>query len=430
MTPPTGQAPALIPESAGQFQTDPLGFLVRQHQRHGDVFAVPLNGVPTVVFGGTSGPPHLFRAEREHVVVHNTPVVHDLFGKTIFTLRGEEHRKARRLLRSGLTGTSLDAYTTHAVSLTREHVRRWATAEIDLHRATRTLTADVCARIILGLQDGTAEYQSFPRDLDTFAAVGAVRSSRRHTSPMYWRGRRAAHRLRSTTATLIDANKPTMPATVLSELIKKGESSRVGLDGLPEHLLALLIATRETTASLITWLLAELALHPEDAEAIRCESAAVLHDPTVLTRCEGLPLLRAVLTEAERLHSPNAISFRRVITALPIGRHVVPAGWHAAYSPAANHLLPDLFTDPLRFDPERFHSTGGLSKAATLLTFGSGLHACPGKHLAEVLSLATTAAVFADHHLRLPHGLPAGRRYFPVKAPTAPLPAVLTTRTR
>jgi cytochrome P450 len=416
----TSTAPDLVPGSTRAFAADPVAFLTDRHRRHGDVFAVRLHGVPTVVFGGASGPATLFRGERGHLDVHNTTLVHELFGQAVFNLHGDAHRQARRPLWAALTGTALSEQAAGMSALAARHVASWAQGPFDLHQAARALTMDACAGLLLGLPVGGPEHSGLPATFDVFVRAGDVAPGRRHVTTAYWRGRQAATDLRRTITARMSAAAAGPGPDVLSRLVTDGSADRLEPARVPDHLLALMIATRETTASLLTSMLLELAVRTDLTAAISEEHAA--------GRSANGPAgaaLRGALLETERLHSPNMLSRRIVVTALPVADRVVPPGWHAAYSPAANHLLPDLFDAPARFYPDRFDGKHGRGRAAGLLTFGQGLHACPGKQLAEQLVTAVVGAVAVAYRLELLHGAPERYRYLPVKAPLTAVPVVL-----
>lgn len=406
------------------FTASPLDFLVENHERHGDIFVTRMHGTPTVFCGGATGPLALFRAERGHLEVHNTELVHDLFGRAIFTLRGAEHLQARRTLRLGLTARPLRSYAEGALRLAQGHVARWSGGRFDLYQEARGLTLDACARIVLGLRPGHADYRALPALFDAFVRGTDVPSQRRHVAFAYWRARRAATELRALIDRRTAAARRKPGVDVASHLMTNADQLGLDTASLSDHLLAVLMATRETTASLITWLLVELAREPTGADSLQHEARTLVADPSLLTDHKAVPHLRARLLEAERLHSPNAISVRAAVSGCRLGDHVIPPGWRVAYSPAANHLLPQLYDDPLRFRPQRF-SGRRHGQATRLLTFGQGLHACPGKQLAELLVLAAAAAVFAGHTLALPEGVPTALRYLPVKAPIVPIAATL-----
>jgi cytochrome P450 len=408
--PPLGQPPVA-------FRELPLRFLVHLHEQHGDVVLAELDGTPTVFCGGATGPAELFRAERASLRVLNTDLVNDLFGSAIFNLTGERHLAARRMVLSGLRGAHLPWYARDAVRLALAHVGRWATAPMDLYQAARALTMSACARMILGLDD-EAELNAL---FDIFVTGSLLPSADRHARPEYWQAMRSAAELRSLLRRRAESARAAPGTDLLSRMVAHGGPRGAADADLPDHLLAILVATRETTASLITWMLVELSRAQSAAAAMASEAAAFLADPGSLADHRAGPALRAVLTESERLHSPNAIGLRTVMSHCRIGGYDVECGWNAAYSPAANHLMPSLFDQPGVFRPERFTGMFQDPGVSMLLTFGSGTHACPGRHLAEIVTLATASAVLARYTLSLAGDVTADISYLPVKAPRSPV---------
>jgi sterol 14-demethylase len=84
--------------------------------------------------------------------------------------------------------------------------------------------------------------------------------------------------------------------------------------------------------------------------------------------------------ESERLHPPLILLMRKIAREFIYKNYRMPAGWLAMVSPAVSHRLPEVFTDPDRFDPDRFTPGREEDKKArfSLITFGGGKHACIG----------------------------------------------------
>lgn len=422
----TGGRLGLPPRARGKFAPDPVGFLLRGHAKFGPVFATNLDGAPTAIVGTAAGVGELFAREREHLQVFNTALVHDLFGRCIFNLTGPAHGRARRMLRLALAGPALTSYVSPLLHSAEVLVRRWAGyPHVHLHAAAQELTLRMNAITILGIvpQDA-ADAELLRRAFGVFvAATGAPGGRGRYLAPRYWAGLSARRALHELFARRVALRLAESGPDALSHLVRPWQGAGRELGELCDHLLALLIAARETTASLITWYLIELAERPGLAEHAAGEAKQVVAEPTLLLRRGALPVLRAALAETQRLHSPNMISVREALRPVEIGGFTVPAGWHVAYSPSANHTDPGCFSDPLRFCPERF-AAGGHSTAA-LLAFGGGVHACLGKPLAELMTLACAVSVLARWRIRLPQGRPHHVRYLPVKTPRRPVPVVL-----
>lgn len=406
----TAAPPRIVAGSTRHFEADPIGFLLSRHAEHGDAFAVLLDDIPTVIFGGAAGPATLFKAERDHLAVHNTSSVHRLFRRAVFNLTGEAHLNARRVLSQTLTGSRLRDLIPALNALVDNHVARWAgLAPFDLHEATRRLTLDVCARVILGLPPGGSDDRAFPVVFEAFAAAANIQSETDTASAMVHRqGLDAAECLRE----MIVRRATTPFGLNVASLLTAADG--MSLADVADHLLALLIAARETTATLLTWALIELAGDPESGNTV-AEASGHSAPPTP----------RNLLREICRLHSPNTLSRRIVVKDLPTAFGLIPRGWHAAYSPAANHLLADQFEDPLRFWPGRFVGSAGARHAAGLLTFGRGDHACLGRQFAERIALRVLETVTCSFRPVLLNTRPEVHQYLPLKIPACPVWAAL-----
>jgi cytochrome P450 len=412
------------PVADGRFEQDPLAFLIAGHARFGAQFTALLAGQPTVVVGTSAGVGELFAGERGSLEVLNTPLVRDLFGRCVFNLPAAGHQRARQLLRPPLHAAVADL----AAPLTRiahDTVEIWGRGLDSLHEGSRELTHAMSASALLGIGPHDADAVELRRLFDVFVAATAAPSGRlRYGSASYWAGRRAKRGLLALFSRRAAAPRPDgCAAGVLPALAAAFTRADPAVGSVGEHLLALLIAARETTASLITWTLIELAGHPETADRCRPEAALAGGDPALLARRGGSPRLRAVLAEVERLHSPNIVSVRRTLRPVRLGEFIVPAGRRVAYSPAANHFDPETYPDPNTFRPERF--AGREQRAAGLLTFGGGIHACLGRPLAELMTLTAVAAALRRGRPRLPAGAPERIRYLPSKAPAHALPFLL-----
>lgn len=408
------------------FDADPMGALDEGLRRYGPAFRIDLDGVDTVLLGTWAGLGDLFAAERGRLQVLNTPLVHDLFGRALFNLTGDAHTEARHRLRPALSGRSLPGYATSLLEVTGPVTAGWARhgAE-DLYAAAREVTLAMSARVLLGLAPGDPDAAVFAADFERFvAATGAPAGRRRFTTRQYWAGLGARRRLHALFARCMAAAQARpCPGSALSAMAVGFQDAPKTVGPLTDHLLALLIAARETTASLITWSLIELAQHRERALAAVGEARAAAADPRSLTARDGVPVLRAVLAETQRLHSPNLLSVRQATCPVRLAGYRLPAGTRVAYSTSAGHFDPDAFPQPHAFRPDRF--PGGQAAGARLWAFGGGAHACLGRPLAELMALTVLASTLDQGLPRLPDGPPTRIRYRPAKAPLDPVPFVL-----
>ncbi|GMH17318.1 hypothetical protein Nepgr_019159 [Nepenthes gracilis] len=153
----------------------------------------------------------------------------------------------------------------------------------------------------------------------------------------------------------------------------------------------------DTVAVLIEWILARMVLHPDVQSAVQDELDMVVgrSRPVAESDVSSLVHLTAVIKEVLRLHPPGPLlSWARLaITDTTIDGCHVPAGTTAMVNMWAIARDPELWANPLEFNPERFASSEPESEFSILgsdlrlAPFGSGRRACPGK----TLGLATVS---------------------------------------
>jgi len=172
---------------------------------------------------------------------------------------------------------------------------------------------------------------------------------------------------------------------VLSMLLDAtGEDGSEPTEGeLRDHLITLLIAGHETTATQLSWTLERLVRHPDAWTRLRSGDDAYLD---------------AVIKETLRLRPVLPIVMRKLKAPMEIGGWALPEGVSATPCIYLMHRRPDIYPEPLRFRPERF-----LEKPAgtyTWIPFGGGVRRCLGASFA-LFEMAAVLRVLARRCERL-----------------------------
>ncbi|MEO6570879.1 MAG: cytochrome P450, partial [Ilumatobacteraceae bacterium] len=100
-----------------------------------------------------------------------------------------------------------------------------------------------------------------------------------------------------------------------------------------------------------------------------------------------LDLARRTMRETTRLHPAGVISPREAVRDLSIGGYRIPKGTLILWSAHLAGRNPDVWTDPLRFDPDRFVTVSDDQQAVTdasWVPFGRGPRNCIGFALAQM----------------------------------------------
>jgi len=168
---------------------------------------------------------------------------------------------------------------------------------------------------------------------------------------------------------------------VLSQLIGAQDADGAGMSDaeLRDHLVTLLVAGHETTATTLGWTFERLLRHPAALARAREEAIAGGHD-----------YLDAVVQESQRVRPVIGYAMRSLTAPMEVGGYAVKAGATLGTSINLIHRRPDLYPEPFAFRPERF--VGRKPETYSWIPFGGGVRRCLGAAFAEMemrVALAT-----------------------------------------
>ncbi|EFJ20980.1 hypothetical protein SELMODRAFT_107558 [Selaginella moellendorffii] len=152
----------------------------------------------------------------------------------------------------------------------------------------------------------------------------------------------------------------------------------------------------DTVALLTEWILAELVLHPEIQSKLRHEITSVVGKSKVAeSDLQKMVYLQAVVKETLRMHPPGPLlSWARLaIHDVSLSGHHVPAGTTAMVNMWSITHDPSIWSEPEKFNPERFLEQDVDVKGTDLrlAPFGAGRRVCPGRALGLATVLLWTA---------------------------------------
>jgi cytochrome P450 len=146
-----------------------------------------------------------------------------------------------------------------------------------------------------------------------------------------------------------------------------------------------------TTAHSLTWTLLLLAQHPsimrqlwlELNDSNASDGASNPRAVGSLPKGDDLSLLDRVIKESMRLLPASAYSQRINTVAVQLGPFELPRGTGIVFTPIVTHHLPDLYPQPEKFIPDRWHTLRPSPYAYH--PFGAGPRLCIGAPLATAV---------------------------------------------
>ena len=303
----------------------------------------------------------------------------------------DDHKRHRRIMQTVFRKSALAQYVEIINPLLLSALDGWERQHDEgfpLYASIKETTLRTAAAVFTGLGGNDPRLAELNRDFIRViqGAMAVVRVPLPFTATA--RGVRARQSLHRFFAELIPQRRNGHGSDLLTHMCNaRSEEGDAFTDPeIVEHMAFLMMASHDTTTSALTNLVLELARHPELQERYREQSAAL---PSDLLDFDAMPQLRGVydaFRESLRLYSPVQTIPRRTTRECELLGHRIPANTVVWLSPELNHRLPELWTDPGRFDPERFSDARAEHRSHRFAwaPFGGGAHTCMGLAFSEL----------------------------------------------
>lgn len=331
----------------------------------------------------------------------------------------ESHRFTRKLLQPAFSPGATASYFDAAMEIFERAVDRWVDrGRVAFKDEIQSLLVEVSTRIFLGADDAAKQFE---RALVDYWA-GPLWLWKSKWSPMWRRSIRGHRTLCEMLQARIAGRRANGGDDLFSRLCAKTEdSAQLDDDGLARIMIGVMSAAFATTSSGLTSMAYLLAKHPAWQERMREEAFAVARGRVSFEDSKRLEVSGWAWKETMRLYPIAPYAARRALHDTELGPWKVPAGTFVTALVAAVMQDGSLWTDPHRFDPERFSDARAEDKRhkAAFLPFGNGPHTCTGMHLANAEAKAFWHAMltrcrftlerdYDARHIYLPAGIVSG----------------------
>ncbi|MDO9453375.1 MAG: cytochrome P450 [Stagnimonas sp.] len=310
-------------------------------------------------------------------------MVGKFLGQGLVLSEGETHRRARRAVQPAFHGTRLAALIPQMTEVAQDWLARWPKGERRaLPEALSQLMLQVVARTLFGLH----ESQGNEPVAAAMAQFAESMAQRFRSIPLPDWLPLPRHRREWRAIAALDA----AVSELLAQPIRGGDDflnllrSEPGFDAqaVRDHIVTLYFAGHETTAKLLAWTCWRLQHHPDIADIVRAELAA-LASPDEAAIPGRVPHTEALLKEVLRLHPSTWVFDRETLGEVSLGGHRLRRGTVLYLSPYVSHRDARTFAEPGRFDPQRFAASATAPARGAYYPFGFGPRNCIGRGFSE-----------------------------------------------
>ena len=344
--------------------------------------------------------------DKEHVFSSRAawnPILERLFTDGLMLRDFADHKFHRRIMQQAFKKPALASYIDRMGPSVESGLKAWPTGEtFTFFDRIKALLLDVGAQIFFGLRMGPEAdkvNQSFIDAADASLAVLRLPIP----GTLWYRGLRGRRYLEQFVAGLIPEKRQADTPDFFSELCKAAEEEG-GLSDqdVTNHMIFLLFAAHDTTTSTLCSLIYLLCKHPEWQDTLAEEmdqvAAAAEHpDRLGYSDLEKMTKTGWVFRETLRMRPALTTFPRRTTAEVTFQGHRIPRNTMVNLSPLYTHYMPEYWSNPEHFDPERFSDERAEHKQHHFqwIPFGGGHHKCLGLNFAELQT-----KTFLFHFLR------------------------------
>ncbi|CAH9080766.1 unnamed protein product [Cuscuta epithymum] len=348
-----------------------------------------------------------------------------MLGKqAIFFHQGDYHARLRRLVLRAFMPESIRAIVPDVESIAGATLRSLEGRLVNTYQEMKTYTFNVALLSIFGKDDVL-----YREDLKTCYYIlekGYNSMPINFPGTLFNKAMKARKELAQILAKIISCRRQN--GEIYNDLLGSfmGDKESLSDDQIADNVIGVIFAARDTTASVLTWVIKFLAENPTVLQAVTEEQEGILRskeesgEEKILSFADSkkMPVTTRVIQETLRVASILSFTFREAVEDVELEGYLIPKGWKVLPLFRNIHHSPENFSDPEKFDPSRFEVS---PRPNTFMPFGSGTHACPGNELAKLEIL-----VFV-HHLTTKYrwsvvGPQNGIQYGPFALPQNGLP--------
>ncbi|CAN7081280.1 hypothetical protein Bca4012_079985 [Brassica carinata] len=417
-----------VGETFQLYSQDPNVFFASKQKSYGSVFKTHVLGCPCVMISSPEAAKFVL-VTKSHLFKPTFPASKErMLGKqAIFFHQGDYHAKLRKLVLRAFMPEAIRDMVPDIESIAQDSLRNWDGTMINTYQEMKTYTFNVALLSIFGKDE--VLYREDLKRCYYILEKGYNSMPVNLPGTLFHKAMKARKELSQILARILSERRENRSShnDLLGSFM--GDKEELSDEQIADNIIGVIFAARDTTASVMTWILKYLADNPNVLEAVTEEQMAIRKDKgegESLTwgDTKKMPITSRVIQETLRVASILSFTFREAVEDVEYEGYLIPKGWKVLPLFRNIHHSADIFSNPGKFDPSRFEVA---PKPNTFMPFGNGTHSCPGNELAKLeMSIMI-------HHLTTQYrwsivGASDGIQYGPFALPQNGLPIMLTRK--
>jgi cytochrome P450 len=375
-----------------RFWSDPVGYMSQRYSNEGVLSAFGAQQ-PEYVFA--------FAPELNKQLNENAALFHWSAGRkwtrpssslsilraSIGNMDGQEYQIRKTLMRPAFHHDVIEGARDKMVSRTDEMLSRWSGNGVrDVHLEIRKLVHAISMAAVLGVEEQSVVDSIYQLVDDIYTGSGRpLAMLLPYDLPLlpFRKVTRTADEMVELLRSIIQQKRRdgSVSCDMLSMMMHSKTEQGVSLSETELVSEIYNIMGHDTTISGLIWMLILIAIHPKaQAKLVEELSGRLRGGAPTLADLNQLPYLDAAIKEGMRLMPPQCFSRRFNVEPCRLGHYDLPARTTIFMSSYITHRLPNLYSQPLRFIPERWDMIKPGSYE--YFPFGSGVHYCVGRAFA------------------------------------------------
>ncbi|KAE8055463.1 hypothetical protein FH972_012303 [Carpinus fangiana] len=405
-----------IGETFHLYSQDPNVFFAEKQKRYGSVFKTHILGCPCVMVSSPEAMKFVL-VTKAHLFKPTFPASKErMLGKqAIFFHQGDYHAKLRKLVLRAFLPQAIKNIVPSIESIAKDSLQSMEGRLINTFQEMKAFTFNVALLSIFGKDE--VLYREDLKRCYYILEKGYNSMPIKLPGTLFNKSMKARKELAQILAKILSARRQMKHDH--NDLLGSFMGDKEGLtdDQIADNIIGVIFAARDTTASVLTWILKYLGENPSVLQAVT-EKTLTWEDTRKMT------ITSRVIQETLRVASILSFTFREAVEDVEYEGYLIPKGWKVLPLFRNIHHSPEIFPEPEKFDPTRFEVT---PKPNTFVPFGNGTHSCPGNELAKLEMFVLL------HHLTTKYrwsvmGTQNGIQYGPFALPQNGLPIRLSLK--